>query len=40
MEIIGYKCFNKDLTNRYNKTLEVGKIYTTSGNVSFGSDGH
>jgi len=40
MEIIGYKCFNKDLTNRYKKQLEVGKIYTANGDVTFGNDGH
>lgn len=40
MEIIGYKCFNKGLVNRYKKELEVGKIYTASGSVSFGNDGH
>jgi len=40
MEIIGYKCFNKDMTNRYGKKLEVGKIYSTNNEVKFGNDGH
>lgn len=40
MEIIGYKCLDKDLTNRYKKILEVGKTYTANGSVSFGNGGH
>lgn len=28
MEIIGYKGFNKDLTNRYGKKFEIGKNIT------------
>ena len=26
-EVVGYKAFNKDLTNRYGKKFEIGKIY-------------
>lgn len=33
MEIIGYKCFNKDLTNRYGKKFELGKIYIAQGDL-------
>lgn len=40
MEIRGYKCFNKDLTNRYGKKIEVGSVYSTNGEVKFGNDGH
>lgn len=40
MEVIGYKCFNKDLTNRYGQKLEVGCIYSTDNEVKFGNDGH
>jgi len=40
MEIIGYKCFNKDMTNRYGKKIEIGKIYTANGNIKVGNDGH
>lgn len=38
MEVIGYKCFNEDMTNRYGKQLEVGKVYTALGDVEFGND--
>lgn len=27
MEIIGYKCFNEDFTNRYGEKFEIGKTY-------------
>ena len=40
MEIIGYKCFNKDLTNRYGTRFEIGKVYKTNGKISFGNDGN
>lgn len=40
MEIVGYKCFNKGITNRYQNKLEVGKIYSANGKVSYGNDGH
>lgn len=40
MEIYGYKCFNKDMTNRYGKKLEIGKIYSTSNDIKFGNDGN
>lgn len=40
MDIIGYKAFNKDLTNRYGKKFEVGEEYQTTGKISFGNDGN
>ena len=40
MEIRGYKCFNKDLINRYGKKFEVGKIYVASGALKFGNNGN
>lgn len=40
MEIIGYKCFNEDFTNRYGEKFEVGKTYNVSGEVKFGSNGN
>ena len=40
MEIHGYKCFNKNLTNAYGKKFEVGKEYTTIGNLKFGDEGN
>lgn len=39
MEIKGYKCFNKNLINRYGKKFEVGKIYISSGVLKFGNNG-
>ena len=39
MEIIGYKCFNKDLTNNYGLKFEVGKTYTTTNKVEFKKNG-
>lgn len=39
-EVFGYKCFNKDMTNRYGRKMEVGKIYNTPYNVKFGNDSH
>ena len=40
MEVIGYKAFNKDLTNRYGKKFEVGKIYIAPGAIKFGNEGN
>lgn len=40
MELIGYKCFNSDLTNRYNFLFEVGKSYSVDGEISFGNNGN
>ena len=38
--MIGYKCFNEDLTNRYGAEFKVGKTYHVSGNIKFGNDGN
>lgn len=38
--ILGYKCFNKDLTNRYGQRFEVGKTYHITGNITFGNTGN
>lgn len=35
--ILGYKCFNKDLTNRYGIKFEVGKTYNANGEIKFGT---
>lgn len=40
MEIIGYKCFNKNLLNRYGKKFKLGKIYITDGAIKFGNSGN
>lgn len=40
MEIIGYKCFNKDMTNRYGTKFEVGKMYEAKGNIVYGNNGN
>lgn len=40
MEIKGYKCFNKDLTNRYGTKFSVGKIYVAPGIIKFGNNGN
>lgn len=40
MEVYGYKCFNKDLTNRYGMKFETGKKYKVLGNIKFGNDGN
>lgn len=40
MQIIGYKCFNEDLTNRYGTKFEVGKIYIAQGAIKFGNNGN
>ena len=39
MKVKGYKCFNKDLTNRYGTKFCVGQIYIASGIVKFGNNG-
>lgn len=38
--ILGYKCFKKDLTNRYGTQFEVGKTYQISGQIKFGNNGN
>ncbi len=38
--IKGYKCFNKDFTNRYGSTFEVGKTYHCNGEIKFGNNGN
>ena len=38
--IKGYKCFNKNLINRYGIPFEVGKTYSASGDISFGNNGN
>ena len=40
MEVVGYKCFNKDLTNRYGVKFEVGKIYIAKGPIKYGNNGN
>lgn len=40
MEIKGYKCFNKDFTNRYGVKFSVGQIYVASGIIKFGNNGN
>lgn len=43
MEIYGYKCVNKDKTNRYGITYELNKTYTIKDpnkNISFGNNGY
>ena len=40
MEIRGYKCFNKDLTNSYGIKFSIGKIYVASGVIKFGNNGN
>ena len=38
-EVVGYKCFNKDHTNRYGMEFVVGRTYTSaSSDVSFGNN--
>ena len=39
-EIIGYKCFNKDMTNNYGVKFEVGKTYTVNEPIIFGLKGN
>lgn len=38
--IVGYKCFNKGLINRYGCKFEVGKIYHIKGKIKFGNNGN
>jgi len=38
--MLGYKCFNENLTNRYNTKFEIGKIYHVNGNIKFGNNGN
>lgn len=40
MFVIGYKGFNKDMTNRYGDKFEVGKIYHADGEISWGNNGN
>lgn len=40
MEVKGYKAFNKGLINRYGRKFELGKKYSTTGEISFGNDGN
>ncbi len=39
MEIKGYKAFNEDFTNRYNRVFKEEKSYHTDGEISFGLNG-
>ena len=40
MEIKGYKAFNNDMTNRYGKKFEEGKIYYSENTPKFGNNGN
>lgn len=40
MKIKGYKCFNKDKTNRYGMLFQEGMKYSVDGVVSFGNSGN
>ena len=40
MEKLGYKCFNKDLTNRYGFSFSVGGVYSNNKETKFGIEGH
>ncbi len=40
MFVVGYKAFNKDLTNRYGDKFEVGKSYCVLGDIKWGNDGN
>ena len=40
MEVIGYKCFNKDMTNSYGMKFEEGKTYIAEGEIIFGTRGN
>ncbi len=40
MYIIGYKCFNENLTNKYGFKFEIGKLYTAHGTIKFGNNGN
>lgn len=37
-KIHGYKAFDEGLVNRYGKKFEIGELYTSNGNVSFGNN--
>lgn len=39
MEVVGYKCFEKGLKNRYSKEFFIGKIYLTPGIIKFRENG-
>ena len=38
--MLGYKCFNENLINRYGTKFEIGKIYHANGNIKFGNKGN
>ena len=38
MNIIGYKCFDKGLINKYGKKFSVGKIYIMPNTIKFGQN--
>lgn len=38
--VVGYKAFNKDLTNRYGKHFNAGRLYEVDGPVKFGNEGN
>ena len=40
MEVIGYKCFNKGLKNRYGRKFSIGQIYIMPGIIKFGNNGN
>lgn len=40
MEVIGYKCFNKDMTNSYGIKFGIGKKYSVDGPIKFGNQGN
>ena len=40
MIIKGYKCFNKDKTNRYGMPFEDNTHYHMDGDINFGNDGN
>lgn len=39
MEVVGYKCFDQGLKNRYGKEFSIGKIYLTPGTIKFKENG-
>jgi len=39
-EITGYKSFNSSMTNRYKEKFEVGKVYSITGPLQFGTSGN
>ena len=40
MQIVGYKAFNNDKTNRYKKTFELNKLNQVTGDIKYGSCGN